>query len=894
MSEGTPSGIIEFFHEFTTRKLTNSLILTAIILLLQLPVYASSPDEDVVLSFSHPAIGQYFINTVYSNNTVYLPATELFNLLYVHYEKGKSGNSLTGTWLNNDNQWQIDVNTHQATIGKEHYTLTTDDYRLGDLDLFLSPAMFERMFGLRFTINMETLSVSLEFDKTLPVEEKYQHEQLRKQLEQQRSSDIDYPLLYPRSRKVAAAGVADYNVTLNANKDGFSGSYTLTGGMELLGGDLQGSLYGNLGNEDYRLKSSNVNWRYALNPNAYLTSVWAGQIITTGLQGQRIIGAAISNDPIEPRKVYNTYSMDGNTIPDSEVELYINSQLTSFTRADALGYYRFNFSLTYGTIRINLRIYTPSGEILTEERQLQIPFTFLPQGVVSYNAQAGIVDDGLSEINMNRYAFHGNVAWGLTNTLTAKAGIDYFNSVLRPIYYGSLSARLFDQYLLNIDAAPGAYYRATASVTYASSRSYNLNFTRFESDSLYNARRAKQEIDASVYLPFRFSGFSSGFRFSGENYLFNNSNLTDINLDLNTNIKSYNIRANYQNSLTYNAGKVYFVNGTTTGSVTYTFSRTPGLPVFVRGMFVRAQAQYDVVYKQLGIVGAQFSRAVMGKGRINVNLDHDFRTNATQIQAGFIFDLDKIRATSHFIAIGDSYNFQQSLNGSIGLDAQSAYFAASNREQVSRAAVSVLMFVDNNDNGKYDAGEEKIPSRALRLDQSAQFELGKDSILRITQLQSYWRYNAEIVQSALPNATLAPLTTEFSFVTDPNRYKRMEIPLYRTGVIEGTVTLRKEGEDTGLGGVRLLLKSKTRTYEETIRTFNDGGFYASNLLPGKYTLEVDPTQLTFLNATCKPERIEFEVKALAGGDYLENLKLNLIAKEEKEDVPGVVPKTVLP
>ncbi|MDP4205568.1 MAG: SPOR domain-containing protein, partial [Bacteroidota bacterium] len=228
---------------------------------------------------------------------------------------------------------------------------------------------------------------------------------------------------------------------------------------------------------------------------------------------------------------------------------------------------------------------------------------------------------------------------------------------------------------------------------------------------------------------------------------------------------------------------------------------------------------------------------------------------------------------------GDSYNIQQTFSGSLGLDARSAKLSATNREQVGRAAVSVLMFIDKNGNRKYDDGEEKVPARALRLSESATFELGKDSILRITQLQSYWKYNAEIVQTALPNPTLAPLMSEFSFVADPNRYKRIEIPLYRTGVIEGKVNLRKGGIDAGQGGLRLLLKGVGHSFEETIHTFSDGGYYAMNLLPDKYTIEVDPTQLTFLNATSQPKQLEFEVKALAGGDYVEGLALLLIPKD---------------
>jgi hypothetical protein len=604
---------------------------------------------------------------------------------------------------------------------------------------------------------------------------------------------------------------------------------------------------------------------------------------TTSLLGQSIVGGAISNDPIEPRKVYNTYSIDGSTIPDSEVELYINSQLTDYSRADELGYYRFNFSLTYGTVRISLRIYTPAGEILTEERQMQIPFTFLPKGVVSYNIQGGKIDDETVDTSFTRYALHGDVAWGLTNTVTAKAGTDFINYGFKPLFYGSISARLFDQYLLNIDVAPGAFYRATTSVTYSSSRSFSLVYTRFDNDSLYNPRRATQELDATIYMPFKFLGLQSGFRFGGERYQIDSISVTNYTLDLSTRFGRFNIRGNYRDQLLAGNGQTYFVNGQVIGSVTYTFSRTPGVPVFVKGMFLRAQTQYDVHTGKIAMAGLQFSQTVMRKGRLNVNIDHYLDMGLTRIQAGFTLDLNSVRSSTLYAGSGKNYAFQQTLNGSVSLDARSAKFSTSSREQVGRAAASVLMFIDSNENGRYDHGEEKVPARALRLNESATLELGNDSVLRITQLQSYWKYNAEVVQTALPNPTLAPRVSEFSFVADPNRYKRIEIPLYRTGVIEGTVTLRKDGNDTGLGGVRLLLRGVNHSYEETVRTFSDGGYYAMNLLPGKYTLEVDPVQLTFLNAVSQPVRLEIEVKATAGGDYIENLDVLLVTEQNKTE-----------
>jgi hypothetical protein len=47
------------------------------------------------------------------------------------------------------------------------------------------------------------------------------------------------------------------------------------------------------------------------------------------------------------------------------------------------------------------------------------------------------------------------------------------------------------------------------------------------------------------------------------------------------------------------------------------------------------------------------------------------------------------------------------------------------------------------------------------------------------------------------------------------------------------------------------------------------------LLPGKYTLVGDPKQLDFMQVESNPAVLEFEIKALSGGDYLEGLTLVL-------------------
>jgi hypothetical protein len=93
------------------------LLFAAFTMLFSSSSFPASPDEEIVLAFSHPAVGQFYITAVYSNNSVFLPAMELFNLLYINYEKGSGGKSLQGTWLTSDNPWQINTTTFRASSG---------------------------------------------------------------------------------------------------------------------------------------------------------------------------------------------------------------------------------------------------------------------------------------------------------------------------------------------------------------------------------------------------------------------------------------------------------------------------------------------------------------------------------------------------------------------------------------------------------------------------------------------------------------------------------------------------------------------------------------------------------------------------------------------------------
>lgn len=248
-------------------------------------------------------------------------------------------------------------------------------------------------------------------------------------------------------------------------------------------------------------------------------------------------------------------------------------------------------------------------------------------------------------------------------------------------------------------------------------------------------------------------------------------------------------------------------------------------------------------------------------------------------QVSLSIDLNQLRSTTTINTIGNKVSGRQNISGSIGIDTENSYVNLSNRQQVGKGAVSVVQFVDVNNSGNYDSGDQLLPYRGLNImGGTSTASIGRDSILRLSQLQNYYRYNAMVNRNAIADPTLVPLKTEFSFIAEPNQYKRIEIPFYQGGIVEGSVIVHRNGQEFGQGGLKLIIKGTSGSFEKTIRSFNDGGFYTMDIPPGSYTIEVDPQQLEFLNVI-NSMPLPFEIKSLSEGDFIEGLQILLIVEK---------------
>lgn len=857
-------------------------------LLLLIPVISHAQEEEVLLSFRHPDAGHVYISTLFDHRTQqsFLPVLELFSRLEVHYEPDIRHFTIRGNYLSPDQPYMINLSSMQVMLGNKIIPITRDDYRIGQMDYYIHPRVLEQIFGLRFTVNLMHLSLHLETTHTLPVTERKAREKARKRMEGPVQPNEPYPLLHNRNRKFLGGSMLDYNIVADYTTQSRGLGYSLSGGIEALGGDLQGSLHGVENSNGYSDKQfHNLRWRYAIRDNEYISGITLGQMNTSGIEPWNIRGIAITNEPIEPRQMYETYVIDGNTEPESEVELYINDRISDFRRADELGYYRFDVPVIYGTTRVGLRIYTPSGEVIRDDKQLQVPFSFLPKGSVSYQLQSGKREIMPADTLEDLWISHGVITAGLSKWLTASAGAQHTGDQPDPdalSYYGTLNARISKQYLVSADLAPDKFYRLTSSILYPNNVNINLVYTHFDGISLLNSRGATGEWSVNLYTPVHFLGMQSGLRIGGDQVILDGMRISRYRADFNTRLGNVNLRLNYRDNMVSQGGDHHFGEGILTPSLTYTIQRSPGIPVYVRGMFLRLQSQYDIRNNLLQTADFQLSKTIVKTGRLNAGWSYDFLQRRSNFQIGFTMDLNWVRTASTVLHQNQQFAARQSFTGSLGWDTRNQHIQLSNRQQVGRSAAAVRLYVDNNNSGNFDQGDMLLPFRGVRLDKTATMSLGSDSILRVNQLQNYYRYNLTVNRNAIADPSLVPLQDAFSFIADPNQYKPIDIPFYRGGIIEGTVYIQRDGKQEGQGGLRVSVKAQEGDYQQTVRTFADGTFYMMDVPPGEYQLFLDEAQLGFLGAH-PVEPLNIQLRALADGDYLEGTEIVLRVDESRNE-----------
>jgi hypothetical protein len=339
----------------------------------------------------------FYIDAIYGNNKLlFVNVDDLFNTLDIQCIAAKDGNSLSGFIEKESQIYTINLNTKEIKVGNK--VIRTKNGLAKELgSLYMESSLFSEAFGITLTFNYRALTIMLKSNFELPVLKQLRIEKQRTNVAKIKG-EVSADTVVKRDYHLLKLGIFDYSLGSYQTWNGTTDHRASLGiGTELLYGEADVAI-----NYYSQNKFDNRQlfylWRWVDNDKSLIKQAQLGKISnqTISFINSPIVGGAIRNTPTTVRKASGYYTLNEVTEPNWNVELYINNVLVDYTKSDASGLYQFKVPIVYGYTTLKLKFYGPLGEERTDERTMNVPYTFMPAGEFEYGLSGGVLQDTLS------------------------------------------------------------------------------------------------------------------------------------------------------------------------------------------------------------------------------------------------------------------------------------------------------------------------------------------------------------------------------------------------------------------------------------------------------------------------------------------------------------------
>lgn len=852
-------------HSGCVRFILNRYVSLFIILML-LPgmerLYSQDlPEYDEISVFLEiPGIGGGEINALIKGEELYLPVTDLFDFLKIRNVPSTGLETISGFFVNPEATYIIDRTKNQIVYQDNTFKLEEGDLIRTETSLYLKSSYYGKVFGLDCKFSFRALSVNITSKLELPLIREMKQEGMRRNIARLKG-DVQADTTIGRTYPLFRFGMADWAVTSEQEINGKSDTrLNLALGSMIAGGEATASLYYN-STDPFTEKQQYYLWRYVNNDFAPLRQVMAGKIRTNAISSiyNPVVGIQLTNTPTTYRRSFGTYTLSDKTEPGWIVELYVNSVLVDYIKADASGFFSFQVPLVYGNSVVKLKFFGPWGEERTREQNISIPYNFLPEKTLEYTFSAGIVED----TSASRFS-RASVNYGATKSLTVGGGVEYLSSVTSQPFmpYVNASLRVTSNLLLSGEYAPGVRTRGTLSYRLPSNLQFDAYYTLYDKDQKAIFYNYREERKATLSMPLKIGKFSSFQRFSVNQIVLPASKYTTAEwlisgsiFGVSTNLTTY--------ALFVETVKPYLYSNLALAL------RLPG------GFILMPQAQYGFTENKLFSAKARLEKRVIKNGFMNLSYEQNFSNNLRLAEAGFRYDFSFAQAGASVRQYNNKTSFVEYARGSLIRDRKTKYLGTDNRPNVGRGGISVIPFLDLNANGKKDPGEPKAQGLNLHSNGGRIVKNDRDTTIRILGLEPYTSCFIDLDPNSFDNISWRLTKETYNVAVDPDILKSIEIPVIIAGEATGFVFLESEGEKKGQGRIVIRffdggLKPAGKTITE------DDGYYSYfGLTSGKYTVRIDTSQLRKLNMTSDPETLQFTIAGGLDGDIADGLDFAL-------------------
>jgi hypothetical protein len=805
-----------------------------------------------------------------SGDTPLIPLFQFLELAELGRKQGADG-SLTTTLQPGNVTVTVDPGRRRLVVAGEERPLGPTELLVQNGEIFVSTSVLSRIADLRWQTSWADLEVVLANPENLPIARRYRREAVAAaRLATVPGVEVQGWLRDPPS--VVDGVVADYNVLVPTDPGPDGGSYAFGMGLNVLNGSLEGRVQ-NQGSVKEGNVRVDVGWTKVWRDNRWLSQVRLGDGYSSGPRIRALRGVAVGNVPFRRPAIVGELPFAGTLGPGWQVEAYRGGRLISFDSVNTLGQYSIDVPIQYGENPVDFLAYGPFGEVRQFSQTYRVPVDVVPAGRFEYGVSLGACRaEAPCQATGNLDA-----RYGLSTRWTIEGGVDQFwrdtlPDLLHP--YIGITGTLTNAIGIEAEVVNDAVARGLLRIEPSVGFQFLAEATRFAEDVtspiLTPEGRRQQYTLFSRVQPF---GSNQGWFY------------LDASVDW--------IKAVAENSTTarlgasFQPGQIRLIpsfrwrtatrlpDGVTTTQRTWGVNAVV-LPLQQLGrvlgqVTLRGNIDLDTPFDPYA-VSAYASRPLSRYLRLELGGSW-FRGERASLSAFFTANLPQARAytTVERPATGE-VRATEFVQGSLLYDRAFQKVSLSPGPAIQQGAVSGRVFMDMNDDGKFNPGEYVLPDVRVTVGINSE-RTNQQGEFRISQLPAYERLLASIDTTTLASPLWLPAFGAIEFETQPNRFVTLNIPVLSGGVIDGRVMRQAPEGNVPVPGATLILRHLKSGRTRSITTFSDGGFYALSIRPGEWEIRVDPSVVARFGTRSDP--VYFNIKPTLQGESLSGITLQI-------------------
>ncbi len=785
-----------------------------------------------------------------ASNIIYLNVPDLFGKLQIACTVDNNSNKLTGIIGKQQDQYAIDYDANQISIDGKTIA-TGNGLRVDFGNRYMESSLLESIFGLSFTFNPRSLSAKLSASFELPFIKQARISKTRNNLLRLQGEQEVADTVVKREYHLFRFGMLDWalNSVQSLNQPTFN-FLSLGVGTELLYGQAKVALnYNNQFKFDPR--QLQYSWHWVDNEKYFIKQAHLGIVGSQGIASlfSPLIGGTFSNATTTVRKASGFYTLTDYADPNWTVELYVNDVLLDYTSTDASGLYVFKVPIVYGYTVLKLKFYSPLGEERTEERVMNVPFTFLSPNKFEYNATGGWLQTDMG----SKYGL-GSFNYGVNRFMTIGGGVEYLSSLTKTplISFARVAIQPFSKLVLNLEYAPNIRTKGLLNYYFTQSAFLELNYELYNENQVAIRFKPIEERKVKVTVPFKFNKISLFTKYNFSQFIYKSFSYNQFDFILSAYYKQISANAAFIfNQVSENEPYM-----TTNLSLSYRLRN---------GFVVRPTVEYNLRDKKLIRVRTEIEKRIK-KVYFSMSFERNIASYTNNAFLGLRYDLPFAR-TGFSASMGtDRLSFSESAQGSLAFGGDNNYVNAGYNSSLGKGGILFYPFLDVNQNGIQDKGEKRLLLSSVKVTGGKAEISEKDSIVRVSDLNAFVNYDVEFSDTDLDNIAWRFAHKSYQILVDPNQYKRIYVPIVIVGEVNGMVYLSSDSTLQGQGRITIqIFDSNGNKVAETLSE-SDGYFSYLGLKPGNYSLMVDPRQLESLDYWSSPVFYKGAISVSEDGD----------------------------